>query len=116
MHCHYTGVPQPTNIDASISDGDLTVTWVYSDSDNTDIPLQFIQVVRFLYTIKSGSTTTTSGTAGPSERKFTVDLSEYNYEANTRYNLELRAENLLGSSTVADTQFTTPSKCTTPCI
>ena len=112
MFLHYTGVPpQPTIIDASISDDDeLTVTWNYSDSDNTDVPLQFVQVVRFSYTIKSGSTTATSGTAGPSERSFTLDLSGLNYEANTQYNFELRAENMLGSSTVADIQFT-PSKC-----
>ena len=98
---------QPTDVTATISDSILTVSWTYSDPDN-NIPL-----VLFSYTIQaatSGSTVVRDGTAGPSERSLTVDVSEL--EENTRYNVELRAENQLGS-TAAASQFTTPSEYNT---
>ncbi len=101
------GPAQPTNVLATISGSILTVSWTYSDPDN-NIPL-----VQFSYTIQaatSGSTVVRDGTAGPSERSLTVDVSEL--EENTRYNVELRAENQLGS-TAAASQFTTPSEYNT---
>ena len=95
------GPAQPTNVTATISGSILIVSWTYSDPDNVNIPL-----VQFSYIIAAtgGSTVVRNGTAGPSERSFTVDLSEL--EENTQYNVELRAENLLGS-TPAVSQFTT---------
>ncbi|XP_064396932.1 uncharacterized protein LOC135343829 isoform X2 [Halichondria panicea] len=97
------GPAQPTDVTATISGSILTVSWTYSDPDNINIPL-----VQFSYTIQaatSGSTVVRDGTAGPSERSLTVDVLEL--EENTRYNVELRAENQLGS-TAAASQFTTP--------
>ncbi len=95
------GPAQPTNVTATVSGSILIVSWTYSDPDNVNIPL-----VQFSYIIAatSGSTVVRNGTAGPSERSLTVDLSEL--EENTQYNVELRAENLLGS-TPAVSQFTT---------
>ena len=95
------GPAQPTNVTATISGSILIVSWTYSDPDNVNIPL-----VQFSYIIAatSGSTVVRNGTAGPSERSLTVDVSEL--EENTRYNVELRAENQLGS-TAAVSQFST---------
>ena len=107
--CFFVGGPaQPTDVTATISGSILTVSWTYSDPDNINIPL-----VQFSYTIQaatSGSTVVRDGTAGPSERSLTVDVLEL--EENTRYNVELRAENQLGS-TAAASQFTTPSEYNT---
>ncbi len=105
--CFSVGGPaQPTNVMATISGSNLTVSWIYSDPDN-NIPL-----VQFSYTIQSatGGSTVVRDTASPSERSLTVDVLEL--EENTRYNVELRAENQLGS-TAAASQFTTPSEYNT---
>ena len=85
--------------------GVVTVTWQYSDPGN-NVPLR-----QFLYRVSTVTGTEVLSNM-TTERTFSVPLSML--DGSTLYNVELRADNLLGSSDPAGTRFATPSKCTLP--
>ncbi len=100
--CLFTGGPaQPSSVMATIRNDTLTVTWMYSDPDNN------LSLRPFLYAVRVESTglVVRSGSVGPNEMSLTLNLTGFQVE--TQYDLELRANNLLGSSPVAGVRFTT---------